>query len=51
MRPGIECAVSTPGIIRGTAYDIEPMPDVKREWLVFECGEERFAVEVHVKFN
>jgi chemotaxis protein CheX len=48
---GIECAVSTPAIIRGTAYDIESMPDVKREWLVFECGQERFVVEVHVKLN
>ena len=48
---GIECAVSTPAIIRGTYYDIESMPDVKREGLVFECGPEQFVVEVHVKFN
>jgi chemotaxis protein CheX len=48
---GAECAVSTPAIIRGTAFDIESMPDVQRELLVFNCGEDRFIVEVHIKFN
>jgi chemotaxis protein CheX len=48
---GAPCAVSTPAIIRGTSFAIEPMPDVKREWLVFDCGHDRFVVEVHLKFN
>ena len=48
---GAECAVSTPAIIRGTAFDIEPMADVQREWLVFDCGEDRLVVEIHIKFN
>jgi len=48
---GSECAVSTPAIIRGTSFAIEPMPHVQREWLVFECGQDRFVVEVHLKFN
>jgi chemotaxis protein CheX len=48
---GSECAVSTPAIIRGTSFAIEPMPNVEREWLVFECGQDRFVVEVHLKFN
>jgi len=48
---GVECAVSTPAIIRGTSFNIEPMPDVEREFLVFDCGEDRFVIEIHVKFN
>lgn len=48
---GAACAVSTPAIIRGTAFAVDPMPDVIRDWLVFECGKDRFAVEVHIKFN
>jgi CheY-specific phosphatase CheX len=48
---GAECAVSTPAIIRGTAFNIEPMADVQRELLVFDCGENRLVVEVHIKFN
>jgi len=48
---GAECAVSTPAIIRGTAFNIESMPDVLRELLVFNCGEDRLIVEVHIKFN
>jgi CheY-specific phosphatase CheX len=48
---GAECAVSTPAIIRGTAFSIAPMPDVTRECLVFDCGKDRFVVEMHIKFN
>jgi CheY-specific phosphatase CheX len=47
----IECAVSTPAIIRGTSFDVEPMPDVERINLIFDCGDDRFAVEIHVKLN
>jgi len=47
---GAVCAMSTPAIIRGTSFAIEPMPDVQRASLVFDCGEDRVLVEVHVKF-
>lgn len=48
---GFDCAVSTPAIIRGTAYSIEPMPEVAREWLVFDCGNNRIVVEIHIKLG
>jgi CheY-specific phosphatase CheX len=48
---GADCAVSTPAIIRGTAFVIEPVPDVKREFLVFDCGAEQVMVEIHIKLN
>lgn len=48
---GATCAVSTPAIIRGTAFEIETMPGVRREFLVFDCENERVVVEVHIKFN
>jgi len=47
---GADCAVSTPAIIRG-AFDVEAMPDVAREFLVFESGAERVIVEIHIKFS
>jgi len=47
---GSACAVSTPAIIRGSAFAIEAMPDVQREFLVFDCGE-RVVVEIHIKLN
>jgi len=46
---GAECAVSTPAIIRGSAFVIESLPDVERECLIFGCGENRIVVEIHVK--
>jgi CheY-specific phosphatase CheX len=48
---GNECAVSTPTIIRGSSFSIEPSSEVKRECLIFDCGDDRFTVEVHIKFN
>ena len=48
---GVPCAMSAPAIIRGTAYTIEPMPDMERETLVFECGDEFVVVEVHVQLT
>ena len=48
---GSDCAVSTPAIIRGTSFAIEPVAEVEREWLVFDCGDDRLVVEVHIKFN
>ena len=46
---GAECAVSTPAIIRGSSFAIEPVPDVHRERLVFICDDNRIVVEIHVK--
>ncbi len=46
---GTDCAVSTPAIIRGSSFAIEPVPDVHREWLIFDCGGERVVVEIHAK--
>ena len=48
---GADCAVGTPAIIRGTAFVIEPMPDVQRERLVFDCNHHRIVVEMHVKVS
>jgi chemotaxis protein CheX len=45
------CAMSTPAIIRGTAFSIEPMPDVERDWLTFQCGDEFVIAEIHIKLN
>jgi len=48
---GINCVASTPTIIRGTGFSIEPMADVHCERLIFDCGDDRFSVEIHIKFN
>jgi CheY-specific phosphatase CheX len=48
---GAECAMSTPAIIRGKAFAIEPMPDVARECLVFAHEENFVVVEIHIKLN
>lgn len=48
---GAPCAMSTPAIIRGTSFSIEPTPDVERDWLVFECGGETVVAEIHIKLN
>lgn len=48
---GSDCAMSTPAIIRGAGFSIEALPDVARESLVFECGDERVVVEIHMKLN
>jgi len=48
---GAECAVSTPAIIRGSAFVIEAVPDVTREWLIFTSGQNRIVVEIHVRIG
>jgi chemotaxis protein CheX len=48
---GAQCAVSTPGIIRGMAFAIEPLGGVEREFLIFACEDECVAVEIHFKFE
>jgi CheY-specific phosphatase CheX len=48
---GSTCAVSTPAIIRGAAFEIECPPDVQREIIRFNCEDNRIAVEIHIKHN
>jgi chemotaxis protein CheX len=48
---GAECAMSTPAIIRGTSFAIEPMPDVERANLVFAYNEHFIVAEIHIKLN
>jgi len=48
---GAACAVSTPAIIRGTSFEIEALPGVRRECMVFSCDADRVVVELHIKFN
>lgn len=48
---GFTCAMSTPAIIRGNSFQIEAMPDVQREVMLFDCQGERIGVEVHIKFT
>ena len=48
---GAPCAVSIPSIIRGSSYQVETLPDVRRELLLFHCEADPLAVEVHLKFN
>lgn len=48
---GATCAVSTPGIIRGNSFAVEPAPDVERLCLGFSSGANRFSVEIHYKFQ
>lgn len=46
---GIPCAVSTPAIIRGTAFEIETTPDTQRTLMRFCAEDTPFLVEVHLK--
>jgi len=46
---GISCVMSAPVIIRGSAFNLEPMPEMERETLVFECGHESVVLEINVK--
>jgi CheY-specific phosphatase CheX len=48
---GIPCMVSTPTIIRGTAFNVESAEEVERIWQMFESGGERVVVETHIKFS
>lgn len=48
---GAVCALGAPAIIRGKAFTIEPMPDVERKILVFECGYEFVVVDIYLRLN
>jgi len=48
---GAPCAVSTPTIIRGSAFHIETTPDVPGRQYSFLCEGHCLTVEVHLKLN
>ncbi len=48
---GLVCAVSTPTIIRGTAYEIERIPDVQRTSVPLSAGTHPLLVEAHLKLG
>lgn len=48
---GIPCALSTPAIIRGASFKIEPRTDVQRVCLLFLCEYEPAYVDIHFKFS
>ena len=47
----LPCAMSTPSIIRGQAFDIEMPPGLKSETFIFSCQGEHLAVEIHLKLD
>ncbi|HWC60332.1 MAG TPA: chemotaxis protein CheX [Verrucomicrobiae bacterium] len=48
---GFPCAISTPGIIRGTSYVIDSPPEVESQKLVFESAAGPVAVEIQMQFD
>jgi chemotaxis protein CheX len=48
---GFRCAMTTPAVIRGSAFRIETAPDLRPRECFFLCGLEKFLVAVHLKFN
>jgi CheY-specific phosphatase CheX len=46
---GLSCAMSTPAVIRGTRFLVEPAPAIHRTFLGFECQGEKAFVELHLK--
>ena len=48
---GAPCAMSTPAIIRGASFQIETAAEVERLLLIFHCGDETVALEIHIKLN
>ena len=47
---GAACALSTPAVIRGTAFDIVPSEGVARLRLPFACDAHLGVLEMHIKF-
>ena len=47
----LPCAMSTPSIIRGQAFDIELPPGLSSETFIFDCSGEFLAVEIHLKLD
>ena len=45
------CALTTPAVIRGSAYVISAKPDVELIMLGFDCAGSHGLVEIHLKFN
>jgi chemotaxis protein CheX len=48
---GLPCAMSTPAIIRGASFRVEPAQGVEPISFFFDCGPDRAQFEVHVEFR
>lgn len=48
---GIPCALSTPAIIRGASFRVQPGHGTQHICLLFLCEYEPIFVDVHFKFN
>jgi chemotaxis protein CheX len=48
---GAACALTTPAVIRGTSFEINPKPGVQIILLGFDSGEHKGLVEIHIKFS
>jgi len=48
---GFRCAMTTPTIIRGSAFSIETAPELRPREMFFLSGREKFLVAVHLKFK
>jgi chemotaxis protein CheX len=48
---GASCALTTPAVIRGNSFEINPKPGVEIILIGFECGENKGLVEAHIKFS
>jgi chemotaxis protein CheX len=48
---GVPCAMSTPAIIRGASFQVEPSQGVEPVIFCFDCGGDHAHFEVHVEFR
>jgi len=48
---GFRCAMSTPTIIRASAFRIDAAHELRPRECLFVCGQEKFLVAVQLKFN
>lgn len=48
---GRHCALSLPTIICGSEFSIDPLPEVERKTLVFECDGDWVVVEIHANLD
>ncbi|TXT46349.1 MAG: hypothetical protein FD140_4485 [Limisphaerales bacterium] len=48
---GAVCAMSTPAIIRGQAFEIKVAPDVSQLTYPFTCQGHHFSIEIHLKIT
>jgi CheY-specific phosphatase CheX len=48
---GVTCVLTTPAVIRGTAFTVSAKPGIEVLQLGFDCNGRRGLVAVHLKFN